>query len=384
VTERTTAGRRPLVVMGGTAHWGMLRLAEHHVARHMTRYADVLFVDPPISALTVRRRPELAPLLLTQASVRTVAAGLHVITPVVLPGKDRPGMIHVTDWQTRRAIVTAVRHLSSPVAGVVLTLPQRYLFDRRLPGVRVYWAKDDHVAGAGLYGLSPRLVERMEARLARHADRFLVCSEELAATWADRGFEATVLPNGCDVGHFSSAQTATQQGAPVPTAIYVGTLAERIDTSLLEAVADEGITVQLVGGQRATASWPDGVRLLRHPNVDAVGHCPYDELPSYLGSAAVGLVPYRTDGYNQRSFPLKILEYLAAGLPVVSSDLPAARWLDSPHIQIARDRRHFAKLVRDAVSRDDPPYARAERVRFAERHDWSERAARLAGYLGLA
>jgi teichuronic acid biosynthesis glycosyltransferase TuaH len=383
VTESTSPGGRPLVVLGGTAHWGELRLAEHHVARHLTRYAQVLFVDPPISPMTVRRRPALAPLL-TDRSLRTVADGLHVLTPVVLPGKDRPGVIRATDWQTRRAIAAAVRRLASPLAGVVLTLPQRFLFDRRLPGTRVYWAKDDHTSGAGLYGLSPRLIERVEARLVHHADRFLVCSEELATAWADRGVHATVFPNGCDVEHFSSAQTSSRQGTRVPAAIYVGTLAERIDTSLLEAVADHGVKVLLVGGQRATSSWSDGVRLLDHPNVEHVGHRPYEELPAYLGTAAVGLVPYRTDGYNRRSFPLKILEYLAAGLPVVSSDLPAARWLGTPHVHIARDSRHFAQLVAAASLRKDTPEARAQRMLYARQHDWSERAARLAGYLGLA
>ena len=63
----------------------------------------------------------------------------------------------------------------------------------------------------------------------------------------------------------------------------------------------------------------------------------FQELPSYLRVIDVGLTPYSQSDFNRASFPLKTLEYLAAGRPVVASDLPANRWLDTSHVSIAAD-----------------------------------------------
>ena len=381
----TGPSARPLVVVGGTAHWGTLRLAEHHVADRLRRYADVLFVDPPVSPVTIRRRPELASIL-DDGRLREAADGLHVLVPVVLPGKDRPGVRRVTDLQTRRLLVAALRTLGRQPTATILTLPQRYLFDRRIPGRRLYWAKDDHAAGASLYGLDQAYLLRTEQRLAEDADRLIACSESLAATWAERGVESTVIENGCDAELFARARSAPPPDDVVPGrryAVFVGSLTERIDEQRIEAVAALGVDVLLVGERRRTSSWPALDVLLAHPRVHHVGHRGYDRLPAYLGASTVGLLPYHATAYNAGSFPLKILEYLAAGRPVVSTDLPAARWLDTPHVHITNGVDAFAETVA-RLTREPVPAALADACQaVARRHDWSERTDRLAGHLGL-
>lgn len=377
--------QRPLIIVSGTAHWGSRKLAEHHVARHLTQYARVLFVDPPVSPLTLRRRPDLV-IDAPAATPRELDADLFLMSPVVLPGKDRRGMVRVTDGQVRRQLRRATRELGGEVMATILTLPQRYLFDRRSGGRRVYWAKDDHRAGAHLYGLDPRQLARTECRLVASAHDFLVCSDELANTWRGRGAEPVVLPNGCDVSHFAAAGTRPRPADVDQDRCYVafvGTLADRIDADALLAVADRGIDVLLVGAPRRTSPWPELAALLRHPSIHHVGGRRYEELPDYLGAAQVGLLPYRVDEYNRGSFPLKLLEYLAAGLPVVSTDLPAVRWLDAPDVRVAQDPSAFADAVVLQLAQEARHDRRDVRRRFAAGHDWSQRAAALAALLGL-
>jgi teichuronic acid biosynthesis glycosyltransferase TuaH len=86
----------------------------------------------------------------------------------------------------------------------------------------------------------------------------------------------------------------------------------------------------------------------------------------------VGLVPYTLSEFNRASFPLKTLEYLAAGLPVVSTNLPATRWLDTPLATIADDHATFVAAVRAAAT---IPSSADERQRFAAAHSWESRAA---------
>ena len=79
----------------------------------------------------------------------------------------------------------------------------------------------------------------------------------------------------------------------------------------------------------------------------------------------VGLLPYDFSPFNVGSFPLKTLEYLAAGLPVVATSLPAIRWLDSPHIITADTASEFATQVTRVLASGSSSEEVAERQRFA-------------------
>jgi teichuronic acid biosynthesis glycosyltransferase TuaH len=98
----------------------------------------------------------------------------------------------------------------------------------------------------------------------------------------------------------------------------------------------------------------------------------------------VGLTPYADTDFNRASFPLKTLEYLANGLPVVSTDLPAVRWLDTDLIEVGTGPEDFASKVREVLSRPFDEAERARRIAFARRHSWTARAEQLLAILPLA
>src|SRR5512132_3603441 len=126
-------------------------------------------------------------------------------------------------------------------------------------------------------------------------------------------------------------------------------MSDRIDLAMLDAVASSGVSLLLVGPRQATFEIAKLDRLLSLPNVQWVGPKEFQELPSYLRVIDVGLTPYTQSDFNRASFPLKTLEYLAAGRPVVASDLPAHRWLNTPHVSIARTPREFAEHTRSLL-----------------------------------
>jgi teichuronic acid biosynthesis glycosyltransferase TuaH len=114
--------------------------------------------------------------------------------------------------------------------------------------------------------------------------------------------------------------------------------------------------------------------LLARPAVQWVGAQPFARLPEYLRLAAVGLVPYTHSAFNEGSFPLKTLEYLAAGVPAVTTDLPASRWLATPLVRIASGVGSFVDAVRAAIAEGTAPDARERRRRFASEHSYANRA----------
>jgi teichuronic acid biosynthesis glycosyltransferase TuaH len=167
---------------------------------------------------------------------------------------------------------------------------------------------------------------------------------------------------------------------PAPVAGFVGHVSERIDLALLEAVADRGISLLLVGPR---IDFPALDHLLARPQVRAVGPKPFAALASYLRAIDVGLTPYADTEFNRGSFPLKTLEYLAAGRPVVATDLPALRALGTDLITLTSNAAEFADAVSAAAARPRTPTAVAARRAVATRNSWDVRAAQVAGILGL-
>jgi teichuronic acid biosynthesis glycosyltransferase TuaH len=143
---------------------------------------------------------------------------------------------------------------------------------------------------------------------------------------------------------------------------------------LLEAVADRGRSLLLVGPKDPTFEPQRFDALVSRPNVSWVGPKPFDALPSYFRAIDVGVVPYGDSPFNRGSFPLKTLEYLAAGRAVVSTDLPATRWLDTNLVAIASAPEAFADHVERLLEEGAKSGLTASRKEFAAKHSWPVRA----------
>ena len=386
-TDVGPAPRRGMALIVAGTPWDGIPMSERHVARHLADRLPVLWVDPPISMLTgLHDRKALARWM--RPRLRRLDNGLVALSPTTVPGMTRPVLRDIARWQTRRAIRRAVRRSRTTVRATIVASPEGQL--RAVPTDRaVLYATDDWPAGAGLMGLDGRhLVEALDRQLAE-ADVVVVVSDEMRRDWSNRHDLIEVVPNGCDTGHFSRTDdTAPPSDVTLsaPVAGFVGHLSERIDLALLEAVARRGIGLLLVGPRQPTFQMARMRALLDRPNVQWVGPKQFAELPAYLRCVEVGLTPYTDSAFNRASYPLKTLEYLAAGRRVVASDLPTTRSLDASLVAIAEDPEGFADAVEAALATPRTVEETEARRRYARRHDWSRRAddiARLAGLLDL-
>ena len=379
----TPAAWDGLVVICAANNWDDVKLGDRHMAERLTAHAPVLYVDPPISHLTRLNKPAVAASL-ERPRLRMAAPRIARFTPLVPPKPTHPALLGLTSRLVRRQLRGAVRRLGGSVDAVVST----WLFydaygvcgERR----RVYWWRDDPVGAAVHWGASAERLGEAEQRLAGSSDLIVAVSEGAARRWEDRGLRAAYLPNGCDAEFFAAAEPGpapVEIDLPRPIAGFIGHINSRTDLALLEAVADAGMSLLLVGPRDPDFEPERFDRLVARANVAYVGRRPFEELPSYLAVMDVGLVPYGPTEFNRWSFPLKTLEYLAAGLPVVATSLPAVRWLDTELVTIADVPADFAaSAVRDAATaRDDALVPR--RRAFALGHSWGERAERMAALL---
>lgn len=366
-----------LIVLCATDQYSGIQMADWHLARHLSRLAPLLFVDPPMSRLTPRRRPAAAAAV-AGPRLRLVEPGLARLTPVVQPFPSRPGATWLTSALTRRYLKKATARLGGRVRAVICGWPLYPVFGSCGEQVRVYWAKDDFVGGAALFGLNARLLDAAERRIAAGADLVVATNPVLADTWRDRGLDPILIPYGTDPDAYADVEQAplpADADLPGPVAGFVGHINDRTDLRLLEAIADRGRSLLLVGPKDPAFEPARFDALSSRPNVRWVGPKPFKALPGYLRVIDVGVVPYRDTPFNRGSFPLKTLEYLAAGRAVVGTDLPATRWLGTDLVRIADGPVAFADQVDAMATMRRTPAVLARRRQFAAEHSWARRAA---------
>jgi glycosyltransferase involved in cell wall biosynthesis len=372
-----------LIVLCAANSWDDVKLADRHMAEHLVSHAPVLYVDPPVSHLTRFNKPAVAASI-RGPRLRLVAPDLARYTPLVPPKPTHPAVLPIASRLVRRQLRGAVRDLGGRVQAVVST----WLFGD-VYGVcgeerRVYWWQDDPVGAAGHWGVDAARLATADERLARASDLIVTVNEGATERWQQRGLPAAYLPNGCDAEFFADvedAQAPVDVDLPGPIAGFVGHLNSRTDLALLEGVADTGMSLLLIGPKDSDFEPERFASLVDRPNVSYLGARPFEALPSYLKVIDVGLVPYGATEFNRWSFPMKALEYLAAGRPVVATSLPAMRWLNSEFIALADSPQEFADSVCRGAEVARRPELITRRREFARTHSWAERAERFARIL---
>jgi teichuronic acid biosynthesis glycosyltransferase TuaH len=211
------------------------------------------------------------------------------------------------------------------------------------------------------------------------ADVVVAVSPVIAESMRTLGTVPILIPNGVDLEHFASTPDPSSDGAVVA---FVGHLSERVDVELLEAVARTGVRLRMIGPSQTTLP-PGHFNALGGPHIEWRGPVPYADLPNHLADVTTCLVPYADSDFNRASFPLKILEYLAAGRRVVSSDLPAVRWLNTDLIDVAATPDAFSAAVTSSLETPLGADEIARRRSFAAQHSWDSRVAILAQAIGL-
>ncbi len=121
--------------------------------------------------------------------------------------------------------------------------------------------------------------------------------------------------------------------------------------------------------------------LAAEPNVHLLGARPYEALPEVLRGADAGLIPYALNQLTESIFPMKVYEYLAAGLPVVATRLPALA--DVKEVATAADAPSIVALLEQAMA-DDSPELRAARSRETQAHSWERRLEEIGAAVAAA
>lgn len=370
---------------------GPIRVAGHHLADRFVRAGGrVAWLAGPLSPINfVRRNDEIdSRLRLWRRGGEWREGGrLFAYAPLtLLPHRPRP----LFD-----AVVVARRTLrfTAPPWGGVLKRAGFSRFDllfmepgspftallRDLPHERSVFRMSDDTAA---FPDAPRTHARLEAEAVRRCDLVVAPARLLAARAAGLGARRVLhLPNGCDPEPFDRPglpEPADLAPWPRPRAIYAGSIDWWFDAELVRAVARRlpRWSFILIGPVRGRA----GAALAGLPNVVLLGGRPYESLPSYFAHADAGIVPFVPGPMTHAIHPIKVYEYLAAGLPVVATPMRETAEMGAP-IRLAEAPAGFAEALAGGLA--DDGVARGARRAFARANTWDARFEALSRALDL-
>lgn len=217
---------------------------------------------------------------------------------------------------------------------------------------------------------------RHEREFMRMADATIVTSQGLLEKKRKFCNVCLLVKNAADVDLFQRAFPQKPSNGKIVG--YIGSVDHRLDYDLLEYVITRTphITYTFIGrlvDKKGKAS------LLKKANVRMEGPKSLAELPAYVRDFSLGLIPFVRDRFTQGIYPLKINEYLAAGLPVISTDFG---YLDDFEgvIGIAKTREEFLSFMLKELE-SDTMEKKEQRHAFASSNSWDNRVEQFSEFI---
>lgn len=360
------------------ADWQGSWSTPQQIMSRLARHNRVLYVDQPRSLLyALRPKSAKGEGIWEGPSLREVQPGLHVFHPphcflpvggIPLPIASR--MLQFNGWLLARQLRGVIAQLgfSNPIIWDFSILHSESV--PHLPhALHVYDIAD---VWEGYIGNrhGRELVRWADERLSRSADVVFPSTPAIRdahAAWCPRQL---LVPHGADFEHFSKAalsETCVPEdlaALPRPIVGSIGVMdPARFDTEFILnlARARPGWSIVLVG---PTLSGVNLTRLQECSNVYLTGNRAIEQLPNYLRAFDVALIPYQVNALTNSLFPLKLMEYLSAGKPVVSTALQSVME-HGDVVYIAAPEQEPVAAVERALTEncDDLSQARQERAR---------------------
>jgi glycosyltransferase involved in cell wall biosynthesis len=302
------------------------------------------------------------------------APNLWVVTPIVLPFPHNKIAISINRWILRRTIGHYRRKLGLREFQLWTFLPNVVEYIGKLgESLVVYYCVDDWSSFRSLDGLK---MSALEKQLMERADVCFMTAHSLLDAKKDVNPNSFLALHGVDYGHFVKAITpATETSTeiadlPHPIIGFFGLIDERFDLALIETLARMHPEWSIVIVGKCVV---DDSALAAMPNVHLLGRRSYEVLPNYCRAFDVGIIPYKVNELTRNINPIKLREYISAGLPVVSTNLPEVRFY-SDQAYIAHDYGEFTSSVERAI-REDSSDARRRRSESMRNETWESRVA---------
>lgn len=234
----------------------------------------------------------------------------------------------------------------------------------------VFDAVDDWSAHTA-YSKKRKKLKKNYAYIERACDIIFTVSRSLKERLFHNAPNAHVIENGIDLAHFqrtTDVKLNIFQDIPKPIVGYVGIIEQRVDFALIEYLArkNAGLSFVFIGDVWKNA---DAARVKKLKNVYFLGRIPYQNIPRAIKEFSVAIVPHRVSPLTLSMNPLKIYEYLASGVKVVSTPIAMSdeckKW-----VFVAESEYEFDSLLKQCVQTEKTVF-NSDLEKFLQTRDWS-------------
>jgi len=341
--------------------WDGDPLSKKHIMLRLARKNRILWVNsignrnPSASVRDLKR--VLKKIQAFGGGCRQVAENIHTFSPLAIPFHGSPLARALNRrflaWSVRRAcrrlgFKNPITWSFLPTSGeVVGSLDEKLI---------VYHCVDEF---SEFTGTDKNAILGMERDLLRKANQVLVSSGPLYETKKLHNPRTSMVTHGVDMDHFRKACDPETVPPPDianlahPVVGFYGLVADWVDLNLVRflAASRPAWSFVLIGKIDTDVSIVGGLA-----NVHLLGRKPYSMLPAYCAGIDVAILPFAINELTLASNPLKLREYLAAGLPVVTTDIPEARRLGE-HVRIGTSYADFLAHIETCLARGAGPQA---------------------------
>lgn len=358
--ERELRGRDMLCF---SHDWGGDPLSKTHVMRLLAADNRILWVNsigyraPSASTRDLRRAFQKLGAALQP--VREVERNIFVLNPIAIPAYGPRAQV-VNRELLKLQIKLAMRRLGfknpinwvfNPAAGILAgELGEERVF---------YYCVDEYTV---FDGVATESMAEIERKLLRRADLVICSAIRLHERKKLENPRTVLVRHGVDYASFRRAtlpETVVPEevrSLPRPVIGYFGLMGKDwIDIDLMVHVAKHFSSGSMVLLGKVTT---DVSRLTDLPNVHLLGRKEFAELPAYSKGFDVAILPFPISEVTMHANPLKVREYLAAGLPVVSTPIPEVEVLGL--CRIAGDKEKFVQEIEAALAEKGDRAARSE------------------------
>ena len=382
------------IVYFGPGKWDGLWRNRHQLMSRFARFNKVMYVEPLVYLNQLRHQylyrgysgwKELIRLA-RQNRFEIGPNNLYIYrTNPFLPISGRFPFDKITLWAWKSRLKLTMKKLGfyRPIIWLSQPWMGKFIgsFDERLV---IYHVVDEYLAYGNMNAERKAKTKKLERQVLEKADLVIVVSDKLKNSKGVFNKHIHVVSNGVDYKSYDRALLSDNQSPtdisrlPKPIIGYSGLIAKRLDLELLEhiAVTRPEWSVALIGAIDDRECESELNRLKRLHNIHFLGLKDIKDVPFYVKAFDVGVIPYVINEESENLSPLKLYDFLAMGLPIVTTNFTAAREFKNL-VYIADSKETFIHYIERAlIENDDSIFA--ERRSVASLNSWENRVKQLS------
>ena len=360
-------------------------LSKTHLMRVLSKENRILWVNAIANRMPTASSKDVSRIFKKLKSytepVREVESNIYVLNPLAIPAYGNPTVRNFNQKFLLSQVKKAMRKLKFVNPLNMVFNPAAGLLAGKLGETEViYYCVDEYTAFTG----AAKGLREIEEDLFRKSDLVIVSAEKLLENKKQYNENTFLIRHGTDWRHFRTALDAEIKipdeiaNLPKPIIGFHGLLADWVDYELIKKTAEHfpNGSVVLIGKIAVDAERK--IKILDNvKNIHLLGRKPYADLPAFCKGFDVALNPFEISELTLAANPLKVREYLAAGLPVVSTDIPEVRILAD--CLVGTNHADFIAKIEEALANPKPREEISNRIKH---ESWDAKIIELKEIMG--